>query len=111
MSLGTGAKLFRSRPPDADLPIREHHETAREGIETFFLSHRFDAADEGIGAGFTQPHEEKSRMCSRFELAHIGEIHILRDQEPLFAPSRAPYIAARSTLKPLGRDRINVVPP
>jgi hypothetical protein len=41
---GHCAKMFRSRPPDAQLPIREHHEAAREGIETFFLKGRTNAA-------------------------------------------------------------------
>ena len=62
------------------------------------------------GAGFTKPHEEKSGMRSGLELAYIREIQILRDQEPLFTPRRAPHVAVRPTLKLLGRDSVNVVP-
>ena len=104
------AKAFRSRSPDAQLPIREHYEAVREGIEAFFLSHRLNAAQERIGAGFTQPHEEKSSMSSGLELTHIREIQILRDQEPLFVLRRAPHVAIRPTLKALGRDGVDVVP-
>lgn len=53
MSLSTGAKAFRSRPPDAQLPVREHHETAGEGIESFRLNDRLYAAQERVGAGLT----------------------------------------------------------
>lgn len=69
-----------------------------------------NAAHKRIGAGFTKPHEEKSSMRSGLELAHIREIQILRDQEPLVAPRRTPHVAVRLTLKPFGGDSINVVP-
>ena len=87
-----------------------HHKAAREGIEAFFLNHRLNAAYKRIGAGFTQPHEEKSSMRSGLELADIREVQILRDQEPFFASRRAPHVAIRPTRKSLGRDGVNVVP-
>jgi hypothetical protein len=96
---GHCAKPFRSRSPDAQLPIREHHEAAREGIETLFLKCRMNAAHKRIGARFTKPHEEKASMRSGLELAHIREIQILRNQEPLLSLRGAPDVAVRLTLK------------
>ena len=48
---------WQSRPPDAQFAVRKHHEAARKGFESFPLSHRLNAAHEGIGAGITQPHK------------------------------------------------------
>jgi hypothetical protein len=109
MNLGTGAKPFRSRPPDPQLPIGEHHKAAGEGIESFVLYNGANAAYERIGAGRTQPHQEKTSVSSGLELAHVGEIEILRYEEPIVSPRGVPDIAIRFALQSLGSDSIDVV--
>jgi hypothetical protein len=57
MKMRTGAKPFRSRPPNAQLSIGEYDETAREGIETFLPNDVADAPHKRVGARFTQAHK------------------------------------------------------
>ncbi len=110
MNLGNGAKLFRSRAPDAQLSIREYYETAREGIESFVLNDRANTTHECVGTRFTQTHKQKPRVRSRHEPTPVREIQILSDQESAFTLCGAPDIAVRPSLESLGRDGVHVVP-
>jgi hypothetical protein len=97
------------RPVDAHLSVSRDNKTTLPEFDVQRLKQMSDLSSQRRTTRQPQPEEQKSMIGPRLELANIGEIEVLRDQEALASLSRLPHIWVRPThqsFRPHGVDQV-----